>query len=39
MPKMVLTGFDSKFLLTLLAWVFTSALSPFDDWPHLRVAL
>ncbi|ROW01661.1 hypothetical protein VSDG_02296 [Cytospora chrysosperma] len=33
---MVLTGFNSKLLLTLLAWAFTSALSPFDDWPHLR---
>lgn len=33
------TGFNSKLLLTLLASAFTSALSSFDDWPHLRVAL
>ena len=33
------SGFTSKLLLILLGAAFASALSSFDDWPHLRVAL
>ncbi|KUI66723.1 Soluble epoxide hydrolase [Cytospora mali] len=36
---MSLSGFNSKLFLAFLASAFTSALSSFDDWPHLRVAL
>lgn len=36
---MVLSGFNSKLFLILLASALTSALSSFEDWPHLRVAL
>lgn len=33
------SGLSSRIFLALLASAFASALSSFDDWPHLRVAL